>query len=210
MKRLITLLALIAIPAYAQWYNIETGTELSTRPNPMRYQGVAWSDPAEARYTEAGWRRIQRFNTPQGFVTIAGTRSLNVIDGVVVETYQVEPVEVAEARQLQEQAWGLPQELADAYATFMGAFEQAVGAAILAGAEIDPNAVTYQSLVAALTQLEGEVWLKTANTLTALWNVVVVHTGKTAGEAYSMIPVMEYRRQNPPPEPEPEPIEDEI
>ncbi len=210
MKRLIALLTLIAIPAYASWYNIETGKEASRLPNPLRHQGVAWSDPTDARYTEAGWRRIQRFNPPQGFVTIAGTRSLNVVDGLVVETYQVEPVEVAQARQLQLQAWGLPQELADAYATFMGAFEQAVGAAMLAGAEIDPEAVTYQSLVAALTQLEGEVWLKTANTLTALWNVVVVHTGATAGEAYSMIPVMEYRRQNPPPEPEPIDYEDEI
>jgi hypothetical protein len=38
------------------------------------------------------------------------------------------------------------------------------------------------------------------STLTGLWNVVVVHTGKTPGEAYMMQPMMEWRRNNPPPE----------
>jgi hypothetical protein len=100
---------------------------------------------------------------------------------------------------LVSEANALPANLVEAYAVFAGAVAQAIPAAMQAGATIDPTAITYQGLIAALDQLQGEQWIKTGNALQALWNVVVINTNKTPGEAYAMMPVMEYRRQNPPP-----------
>ena len=96
------------------------------------------------------------------------------------------------------EANALPAHLVEAYAVFAAAVEQAIPAAMQAGAQIDPTAITYQGLIAALDQLEGEQWIKTGNALQSLWNVVVINTNRTPGEAYAMMPLMEYRRQNPP------------
>jgi len=157
------------------------------------------------------------FTVPDGMVA-TGPMTIEIVDGAAYKRYDTVTIEAHEAQRaayeaaqaiqreqdkeaaFAQQAWGLPQDLVDAYAAFMAAFEQAVVAAMMAGAEINPTSVTFQNLIGALNQLEGEQWLKIANTLTGLWGVVVVHTGKTPGEAYMMQPMLEWRRLNPPPE----------
>jgi hypothetical protein len=156
----------------------------------------------------SGYWVLEEFETPEGFVATGPetyreepeTRTAYAERETITQAAYDEAQEAAEQAAFASLAWSLPLPLVDAYAAFMAAFEQAVGAAMMAGAEINPQAVTYQNLIAELNQLDGEQWLKTANTLMGLWSVVVVHTGKTPGEAYMMQPMMEWRRNNPPPE----------
>jgi hypothetical protein len=190
--------------------NIATGNAI-THDQALALLSGPVSNPSDARFMADGVPRIlEPLGAPEGYVAIAPVSY--VVEGYCVrKTYALESVEDHETRgaaeraaaeaeavaQFQRDAYALSDELAEAYAAFMAAFEQAVGAAMMAGAQLDPTAVTYQSLVSALSQLEGDQWLKVANQLTGLWNIVVVHTRKTPGEAYDMLPMLEWRRQNP-------------
>jgi hypothetical protein len=181
-------------------------------------QLIAWA----AEHLGLTITEVQPFETPVGMVAIE-PMTIVVEDGVARKQFatiteaeydallaaqqaaQAEQAAQDAASAFANQAWALPDELVEAYGTFMAAVEAAIPAAMQAGATIDPTAITYQGLIAALAQLEGEQWIKTGNALQALWNVVVINTNATPGEAYAMMPLMEYRRQNPPPQPEPDP-----
>jgi hypothetical protein len=191
-----------------RYYHRQSAAPVDRLPTPLNYNGRLIDNPTEADYLDAGYWPLVEFETPEGFVATgpetyredADTKTAYAERETITQAAHEAAQDAAEQAAFANLAWSLPLPLVDAYAAFMAAFEQAVGAAIMAGANIDPAAVTYQNLIAALNQLDGEQWLKTANMLTGLWNVVVVHTGKTPGEAYMMQPMLEWRRNNPPPE----------
>ena len=192
------------------YYNRITGETRNQRPATIRLGDIGYPRPSEAIYAAAGWVPVTPFVTPEGMAKIAGTQSV-VWDGTTAtEHWQFETLEAAQERQeaaelaaTQRRAWALSSDLVTAYEAFHAAYSQAVAAAIAAGAEISQS-VTYQALVAALNALEGDQWTRVALQLSQLWNVVVVHCGGNMTKAYQMLPLLEFRRENPPPEIDPE------
>ena len=101
----------------------------------------------------------------------------------------------------------LDSKLMEKYTTFVYAYQQTIQEV----KEINPGIPTnidYPSLINALMVLEGGIWIKKSFALQMLWNDVVVASRKTPAEAFELLPMMEYRRLNPPVIEEP--VEDDI
>jgi len=146
------------------------------------------------------------FVVPEGHVRIAGTRTVDTTGGVARESYDVESeeayaarVEAAQAAALEARIAALPDALVAAYLEFRTAYQQALQAALQAGASIDTS-VTYKGLVGALRELNSHPdtraaadWMEIAFALANLWQAVVVASGLNPGEAYALLPLLERR-----------------
>jgi hypothetical protein len=187
------------------YYNHITKTESARLPVPLTLDSIAWTKPNPAQYNAAGWvlQPVEPFQTPEGYERVAGTRRVEFDGTTAREVFDVETTAEAAERRMKARAWGLPQTVADAYNQFHIVFEQAVVAAIAAGAQLDPGDISYQNLMHAIAQLEGEQWLKLADVLRDMWRIVEIRHGGTPAQVYADQDAMDYRRLNPPPEPEP-------
>ena len=183
------------------YYNTKSG-EIALRL-PKQYQtsiGIMTS-PTPADHRAHGWlpHPVVAFDAPEGYVAV-GPVTIEVIDDIPYERRAVITEAEYAQQQLDARAASIDAEVMDKYRAFHADFTAGVIAAIAAGAQIDPSSVTYESLVSALAQLEGEQWGRLANALTARWNAVCIvaehkHGWSVSAVYYEWLPVMEYRRQ---------------
>ena len=197
----LTLGLLGAVIARADYYNEQTGARARELPNPLRVDGSVINRPTPARYAAAGWlmAQIVPLDVPEGYVAV-GAATIEVIDGVPYERREIITEAEYAQRQLDARAASIDAEVMTKYVSFHSDYVAAITAAVAAGAQIDPESVTYENLIAALSQLEGEQWGRLANALTARWNAVCIvaehkHGWTVSAVYYEWLPVLEYRRQ---------------
>ena len=173
-------------------------------------------NPQPHHYEEEGWilTPIQEPIHPEGQYTIDGTQRIVLVDNLPHYEYDYETEVEREIRlnQIKQQefhndAMQLDSKLIEKYTTFVYAYQQTIQEVKEINPDIPTN-IDYPSLINALMILEGEIWLKKSFALQMLWNDVVVASRKTPAEAFELLPMMEYRRLNPPVIEEP--VEDDI
>lgn len=191
------------------YYHIHTGLVTRSRPRPLIVNSVAYTHPTDKQYNQQGILPLTRFVAPEGYVKRPDTRSIDHDAETAWELYEVETLKDYQQRHIEAQeaqmiakALGLPKRLTEAYSTFRDAYESAIAAAMMAGAEDVDVTISYQSLLAALSRLNNDEatrdlanWLELAFTLKGLWDVVEVQSGGTAAQAYAMLPLLEMRYQ---------------
>ncbi len=95
MRTLIASLIAVPIIASASWYNINEQKEYGRIPE--AYAGVRPYRSASYRYASDGWRETQAFIAPDGYVTIAGTRRIEMSNDIAYVIYDVQTLAEAEA-----------------------------------------------------------------------------------------------------------------
>jgi len=131
--------------------------------------GLQWGRERDrAILMDAGWREItapDTTETPDGMQRVASRWDQDPADpDGCIETRQFEDI---------PQPDPIPESVIAKYAAFATAYSEAIIAARAAGADISPD-VSYENLIAALNQLPGDQWTRTAVGLSALWDALCI------------------------------------
>jgi hypothetical protein len=196
------------------YYNkLTTQSVQSLTPNILKSKV---KNPQPLHYENEGWilSPIQEPTIHDNTYILSNTKRIVLIDNLPHYEYDYETEEEREARlnQIKQQtfhndAMQLHRKLIEKYTTFVDAYQQTIHEVKEINPDIPTN-IDYPSLINALMILDGEIWIKKSFALQMLWNDVVVASRKTPSEAFELLPMMEYRRLNPPAIEEP--IEDDI
>ena len=162
------------------YININAVTPRSTittiRPTVI-HTPIGPSSATWANLVKQGWRKLIRAQVPDGE---------RIVTWSWQETGDPDTVaEVVTTEAIPEPA--IPESVLAKWGAFAAEYQNAVAAAIAAGADI-PETVSYEVLVAALTQLPGDQWTRVAVALDALWNALCIvaehELGLTRAQVY--------------------------
>ena len=153
---------------------------------------------------ERGWYRVLRIELGEGERLDneswnLGNHSITQI-GTIIDAETVAAQEQqAQKQAMKEQALSIPDNVMAAYIDFRLAISNAAHLATELGMTVADD-ISYQGLDAALQTLIEEApdaadWQAIAANIERKWNRVVAMTGRTLGEAYAMIPLLDLRME---------------
>ena len=155
-------------------------------------------------YTARGYYEYQPMQLAEGerLADVSHSKPDNVIiqNGTILTAETVaEQAQAAQAQATKKLALSIPDNVMAAYIDFRLAISNAAYLATELGLSVADD-ISYQGLDAALQTLIEEApdaadWQAIAANIERKWNRVVALTGRTLGEAYSMIPLLDLRME---------------
>jgi hypothetical protein len=87
------------------YYNTQSEKISKALPKNIPTEGGFIGNPSQAQLIDVGWlmAEIVPFMVPEGYVKVAGTRSIEVVESIPYEQWDVETIEAAHDRQVAQE-----------------------------------------------------------------------------------------------------------
>ncbi len=187
----------------AKWNETtQTPYDIRDRNSVTASNGVPYRDMASLN--RIGYYEYQPVQLAEGEglddVTYSKPADVIMEGGTVVSAAEMQArVQAAQAQATKKLALSIPDNVMAAYIDFRLAISNAAYLATELGLSVADD-ISYQGLDAALQTLMADApdaadWHAIAANIERKWNRVVALTGRTLGEAYSMIPLLDLRME---------------